>query len=216
MIDEQVELDTARQALPIFPLPSTVLLPGAVLPLHVFEPRYRALVDYALAHERIFAIATLKPGYEVDYEGRPPVWPSIGIGRIVAHQALPDGRSNLVLRFLARARIVRELPGDRPFRQVQADLAIDQPPSDAVAYERVRSLIRQIGHYSHEAQAEATRLLTLEGSELVDALARKLLERVDDQLAYLREDRLAVRAQLVEGALAEVLASAVPNTVGEA
>jgi len=216
MNDLQADLESVSRALPIFPLPRTVLLPGATLPLHVFEPRYRALVAHALAHGRIFAIATLKPGYEADYEGRPTVWPAIGIGRIVAHQALADGRSNLVLQSVARARIVRELPPSSTFRLVVAELAVDRPPPDAKTYDRVRALVHQIGHLSAQARTEAQRLLALEGSELVDALARKLLEHVDDQLTYLREDRLAARAVMVEGALAEVLASAVPTTAGEA
>lgn len=216
MIDEQRALDTACERLPIFPLPRTVLLPGAVLPLHVFEPRYRALVAHALDRtEGVFGIATLKPGYQADYEGRPPVWPELGIGRIVAHQPLPDGRSNLILKAIGRGRIIREFSADHSFREVQVQLLALQPPPSSRVYDRVRALVAQIGHYSAEARTEAERLLELEGTELLDGLARKLLEDVDSMRFYLAEGRVEARAAQVESALAEVLALAV-SEVGEA
>lgn len=215
MTDLQIELQRACASLPIFPLPRTVLMPGASLPLHVFELRYRELVDAALARDRLFGIATLQPGYQVDYEGRPAVWPEVGVGRIVALQKLDDGRSNLVLQSVARGLIVSEHAPELAYRTVRVELLQDQPPGSAAVYERVRQLVRQVGHYSVEAQAEAQRLLQLEGSQLIDALARKLLDRTDDQRRYLREDAIEVRATLVEGALAEVLAAGMSGA-GEA
>lgn len=215
MTDLQIELERACEALPIFPLPRAVLMPGASLPLHVFEPRYRELVDAALARDRLFGIATLQPGYQVDYEGRPAVWPEVGIGRIVAQQKLDDGRSNLVLQSVARGLIIKEQAPERAYRTVQVELLHDQPPRSAGVYGRLRQLVRQVGHYSVEARAEAQRLLQLEGSELIDALARKLLDRPDDQRRYLREDAIEVRSTLIEGALAEVLAAGMSGA-GEA
>ncbi len=114
-------------ALSIFPLPEATLFPGALLPLHVFEPRYRALVTDALAGSRTLAVARLKPGFESDYGGRPPVFDVCGAGRILEHTALPDGRYNVMLLGLARVRLVRELPAAQAYRVVRAELIQDLP-----------------------------------------------------------------------------------------
>jgi Lon protease-like protein len=116
----------ALEALAIFPLPDAVLLPGGLLPLHVFEPRYRAMTRDCLAGSRVMAIARLDDtGHG---EGRrPPVFPSIGLGRIIASDELADGRFLIVLRGIARAHIERELPATRPYRLVRASLVGDAP-----------------------------------------------------------------------------------------
>ncbi len=88
--------------IPIFPLPSTVLFPGLPLPLHVFEPRYRGMVEDALAGERVIGMVLLKPGWESDYEGAPPVFPIGCLGRIDHAEPLPDGRFNILLTGRAR------------------------------------------------------------------------------------------------------------------
>jgi uncharacterized protein len=121
-------LRRALDALPIFPLPNAVLLPHAPLPLHVFEPRYQALVADALAGDRLLAIALLEPGWEDRYEQRPPVRPVAGLGEIVAHDPLPDGRSNILIRGLSRIEIVREHPPRQLYRVVQARLLRDRRP----------------------------------------------------------------------------------------
>jgi Lon protease-like protein len=118
----------AFDRLPIFPLPLVQLFPHALLPLHIFEPRYRELLKDCLAGDRVMAIATLEPGYAADYEGRPPVRAICGVGRVIGHQPLPDGRANILLRGVTRARIVSELPPDCAYR-----LARLTPLSDRVA-----------------------------------------------------------------------------------
>jgi Lon protease-like protein len=118
--------------LSIFPLPQMTLFPGAVLPLHVFEPRYREMVREALDGRPLIAIARLKPGFESDYEGRPPVFDVCGVGMIESCSERPDGRFDLTLRGLARARIIQELPPVRAFRQVRAALLEAQVPDPAL------------------------------------------------------------------------------------
>src|SRR6266567_2216926 len=107
-------------ALPIFPLPNCVLLPGGLLPLHVFEPRYRELTRDSLAGHHLIGVARLRPGYEASYYGRPPVYERCGVGRIICSEELPDGRFALLLRGVARVEIARELPPDRAYRRVEA------------------------------------------------------------------------------------------------
>lgn len=208
MIDVDYGLQRAREAMPIFPLPRSVLMPGAHLPLHVFEPRYRELVAHCRNGWELMAIGTLMPGYEADYEGRPEIWPVVGIGRLVAYQELPDGRSNILLQYVARGRIVEENPPRHSFREVRLDLLQTRPPPDTAVYDEVRSLVHAVGAMSGEAAEASTRLLGLEGSELLDTLARKLLRTTDEQRLYLAEDRIEARGKQVLGALGEVLAAA--------
>lgn len=133
-IEAATELTTADlAALPIFPLPGTELFPGSVLPLHVFETRYRDMVRDVLADRKLMAVARLKPGFEEDYDGRPPVHHVCGAGVIVQHSRRADGRYDILLRGLARVRIVREHPPATRYRVVQAALLPDLPVEPAVA-----------------------------------------------------------------------------------
>lgn len=214
-MDRDAEVQRAARAMPVFPLPRTVLMPGASLPLHVFEPRYRELVRHCLDGNRLMGIATLRPGYDADYEGRPDLWPEVGIGRMVAHVPLPDGRSNILLSFVGQGRITRELPARHAFREVELTLEQPHPPQTSARYDQLRQLVSLIGGFSPQARTEAERLLGLEGSDLVDTLARKLLEHVDDRRKYLGTLAIEARSAMVEEALAEVLAAATPGA-GEA
>ncbi|HXL14477.1 MAG TPA: LON peptidase substrate-binding domain-containing protein [Methylomirabilota bacterium] len=90
---------------PLFPLPDVVFFPKTLLPLHVYEPRYRALASEALEQDRIICTALLKPGWESDYYGSPEVYPVGCVGKIVQHQKLPDGRYNITLDGIAKVRI---------------------------------------------------------------------------------------------------------------
>ncbi len=118
------------RVVPIFPLADVLLIPGAFLPLHIFEPRYRALVADCLAGEKMLAMALPLPGHPD--AAAPPVHPVCGLGRIVRHEAYPDGRSDIVLAGLTRMRIERELTTDLPYRQVVATPVIDELPEDGV------------------------------------------------------------------------------------
>jgi uncharacterized protein len=99
--------------IPIFPLPNVVLFPSALLPLHIFEPRYRAMVTDALDGERLIGMVMLRPGWESHYEQMPDVYP-VGCAGFITHaDQLPDGRYNILLRGLEKFRIL----GERPARE---------------------------------------------------------------------------------------------------
>jgi hypothetical protein len=105
------------------------------LPLHLFEPRYRKMAEDALAGDKVIGMVLLKPGYEADYEGRPPVYPVGCAGLVEQSERLPDGRYNIVLRGLCRFRLGREYEGE-PYRR-----ALVEPLADAVGEEaRVATL----------------------------------------------------------------------------
>jgi Lon protease-like protein len=93
-----------------------------IQPLHIFEPRYRELLSDALSGDRLMALALLKPGWEEEYDNKPPIFPVVCLGRIFKEERLTDGRFNLLLHGLSRARIVEELQSDRPYRSARVDL----------------------------------------------------------------------------------------------
>ena len=112
--------------LPIFPLPSVVLFPGVFLPLHIFETRYREMVSDALATDRLIGMTLLRPGWEGDYDGRPPVF-GVGCSALMTHcEKLPDGRFNIVLRGLDRFRILDE-DATRSYRVALSE-PLPEPP----------------------------------------------------------------------------------------
>jgi len=128
-------------ALPIFPLPNVVLFPGALLPLHVFEPRYRQLVRAVLGGPKLMGIVRLRPGFEADYDGRPPVFEVCGVGSVIDSAEHADGRFDITLRGLARARILEELPPTRAFREVRVEELTDGFSDAAVTSAWQRKLI---------------------------------------------------------------------------
>jgi Lon protease-like protein len=127
--------------LPIFPLAEVTLFPGTLLPLHVFEARYRAMVTDALARDRRLAMALLEPGFEPHYDGKPPVRPVAGAGEIVNCERLASGRFNILLRGFARVMIEREVPSDTLYRIVSARRLDDAPgsPDAAPVVARIRA-----------------------------------------------------------------------------
>src|SRR3954467_5128536 len=108
-------------AVPLFPLPNVVLFPRAVLPLHIFEERYKSMTADALRGNGVIAMALLKPGWEKCYYGAPPIEPVVCAGRILTHEKLPDGKYNFLLQGIARARVVRE-DRSRPYRVARLEL----------------------------------------------------------------------------------------------
>ena len=99
-------------SLPLFPLPSVVLFPNVFLPLHIFEPRYRQMVADSLAGDRIIGMVLLRPGYEADYDGAPPVYGTGCSGLITHAERLDDGRYNVILRGLEKFSVhSEEVPG---------------------------------------------------------------------------------------------------------
>lgn len=125
-----VSLDDFGGVARLFPLPNLVLFPHVMQPLHVFEPRYRDLLADALESDRLMALGLLKPGWEAQYEDRPPIYPVACLGRIVTSHQLANGSSNLLLMGLKRVRLVRELPADRTFRLAEVDVIEDIVPED--------------------------------------------------------------------------------------
>lgn len=128
--------------LAVFPLPRVVFFPGTYLPLHIFEPRYRAMMRDCLRHGRpVMAVTLLKPGYEADYDGRPAFYRVATVGRIERHEELPDGRYNLVLRGLSRVAL-DELPdAGLPYRRARAEMLDGKRGQERVVRDQMTTLL---------------------------------------------------------------------------
>jgi len=122
--------------IPLFPLPDVVLFPHMPLPLHVFEPRYRKMTTDAMASHKIIGMTLLKPGWEQDYYGRPPVYPVGCAGLVEECRRLEDGRFNIRLKGVSRFRIVSEQGGE-PYRLATVESLTDEV-GDATALESGR------------------------------------------------------------------------------
>ena len=109
----------------LFPLPNLVLFPHVMQPLHIFEPRYRAMMEEAIEGDQLITLALFAPGWEKQYEGRPPLLPMACLGRIATFQRLPDDRFNLLLLGLRRVRIESELPPVKLFREANVTVCED-------------------------------------------------------------------------------------------
>ncbi len=191
--------------LPIFPLPRVVLLPGELLPLHVFEPRYRALVATCMSGDRLIGMATLAPGDEHALEDVPPIHPEIGVGRIVRHQPMPDGRSNILVSFVAATRIEVELETAEPFRRVLARRLPEVPPPTYIGAASLKLLAAQALGRAGAVHPNG-RLFELEPPAFVDAVAAMHLHDPDARRVYLATEDGRERVALVEGALLSLLA----------
>src|SRR4030095_4430762 len=111
----QGQPQTLPAVIPIFPLEEAMLFPNASRPLHIFEPRYRAMINDALKGDRIIGMVTLRPGYEANYEGRPAIY-AVGCAGVISEvEELPDGRFNIVLRGFVKFRVNSE-DDSRPYR----------------------------------------------------------------------------------------------------
>lgn len=129
------------EIVPVFPLPGVVLFPRTILPLHIFEPRYREMVEDALQDEQFIAAALLKPGYqELYYTRRAPIHTTVGVGRIVEWEQSADGNYNLLLQGVGRAEIVEEF-ADQPYRLARVEpIPSGCNDADEVCGERMRRL----------------------------------------------------------------------------
>ena len=189
--------------LPLFPLPNVVLFPGVFLPLHIFESRYRAMTEDALSGDRMIGMALLKPGFEAEYEGRPPIYPVGCVGLVTHAERLADGRFNLMLQGVERFR-VREEDDSRVYRMGLIDrLSGDVPsPSDAVALHGLRDRIQHLlVPLVERGGSELTVPPTMTDADVIHALAQYLDLAVIEKQALLECDTLLSRAT----ALADLL-----------
>jgi Lon protease-like protein len=196
-------------SIPIFPLPNVVLFPNVFLPLHIFETRYRQMVDAALSGDRIIGMVLLRPGWEGDYEGRPPVYP-VGCAGVITHaERLPDGRFNIVLRGMEKFRIAGEETGE-PYR-IATVIPVPEPPAESVRQEMrgQRRRLETLLVPQPEGQPPDPKVpSSMPDEDLVNALAQYLEFDPVEKQALLERDGLLERCRsLIELLEMKVLAA---------
>ena len=157
-----------RARVSIFPLSGALLLPGMDMPLHIFEPRYRALIHDAMARDR--RIGMIQPRGE---GARPALYDVGCLGRISEFEVLDDGRFNIILEGLARFRVIRELDVTTAFRQIEAD--VEQAPEDEVLHSVERAALEQESRRFAEALGyvvDWTAVSRLDDTSLVNGIAQ--------------------------------------------
>jgi Lon protease-like protein len=196
-------------SVPLFPLPGVLLFPRAVLPLHIFEHRYRLMTADALAGDRLVAMALLRDGWEKNYHGRPAVEPVVCVGRILSHERLEDGKYNFLLQGLCRARIEQEY-ADRAYRYATlSPLAGDPVLEIDLSSERER--LCELFSTRPLAQAPLARQFRqlLAGpvptADVADLIAFHFVEQVSLKQSLLAEANARRRVRRVVGAVESLL-----------
>jgi Lon protease-like protein len=213
-LDEQAIARALRQ-LPVFPLPDVVMFPHALLPLHIFEPRYRKLTRDALAGNRLMGLA-LQVEDEVAGAAPPRFAPILGVGEIVMAQELPDGRFNLVLRGRMRVRHERELETDEPYRIITATEIPDELPAPEELGEgesSLRSLIFGLADALPEGGELLKQVVSAQTSaaELVNVVAAALVAETGARQRLLETTDILARIEAVSNEVAAVTARVAPD-----
>ena len=190
--------------IPIFPLEDVVLFPDSSRPLHIFEPRYRDMVADALAGDGIIGMVLLQPGYEADYEGRPPVYEIGCAGLITDAEKLPDGRYLIVLDGLVKFRVIEEHHG-RSYRFAEVESMPELIDDDLrlVLSSRRAQLAEMLTTVSRGSSLFPE---SLSDTEFVDTLAQGLqLDPAERQMLLERENQVE-RAEVLMEILSQQLA----------
>ncbi len=186
--------------IPIFPLPNVVLFPNVFLPLHIFEERYRVMVADALRGDRIIGMVLLRPDYQADYDGRPPIYP-VGCAGVISHaEQLEDGRYNIVLRGIEKFHVTSE-EHERVYRVAQVTAMAESPSAaDREQLRKDRLRIEALMAAAIERTGADPRFPpAVPDEDLVNALAQYLeFEPIERQALLEREGILARCRGIIE------------------
>ncbi len=191
-----------KRRIPIFALPGVVLLPGTLLPLHIFEMRYRTMVGDALQGDRVIGMALMKPGWESG--GRDPeIFPVGGAGEIVESEALEGGRYNILLQGRFRYRILQEASVE-PYRQARVEEIASLPFPDPANELRARQLAtRLFGQVQSEMELPPLPEEDISPERLASEIALRLRYAPPELQALLEMDSLPTRFHSLTGRLRE-------------
>jgi Lon protease-like protein len=196
---------------PLFPLPNAAFFPHVLLPLHIFESRYRQMTADALDGEGLIAMATLRPGWEARSDDELlPIYDDVCLGQIIANEQLDDGRYYLLLQGLVRARVINEEPSDRLYRVAKLELRPDK--ESPVASVNRQNRRREIMAAFHDLQPhleldkllhEAIEITTSLGL-VCDVVAASLKLPSEQAQEILAEEDIDARSDLVLARLREL------------
>ncbi|WP_034157743.1 LON peptidase substrate-binding domain-containing protein [Sphingomonas sp. ERG5] len=195
--------DTPRNTrLSVFPLAGALLFPGMHLPLHIFEPRYRAMISDSMARDRRIGMIQPRPhmGSNMDTRGEPPALFDIGcVGKIGEFEAIEDGRYNIVLEGLSLFRVIRELDVTTAFRQVEAELLPVSAEAEILSLSRRSSLEMESRRFA-DSQGYAVdweAVTRLDDEALVNGIAQIAPFDVAAKQALLEASGIEDRAELI-------------------
>jgi Lon protease-like protein len=196
----RTEADLPRR-LRVFPLPGALLLPHAELPLNIFEPRYLAMIEDALAGDRL--IGMIQPDHDdADLAGAPALKQVGCAGRISSYAETPDGRILITLSGICRFAIVRELASDKPYREVEAsyaDFAEDLAEAEGDEGVDRSSLLKVFRDYlaANDMSADWDQVRAASTEALVNTLAVLAPHEPRDKQALLEAKDLKSRADVL-------------------
>jgi Lon protease-like protein len=198
-INEIINLDNFSGTAPIFPLSNVVLFPNVLLPLHIFEQRYRKMVRDALYGEKIITMSLLKPGWENKYYETPNIFKVACMARIVSTEYFDDGRSNIVLYGLKRVELL-EIEKDCPYRVANIKIKEDMQDGNEEFYRKhLEDLLDKwngiMGEEQKDYRIEVNSMLPLD--KLTDTLATLIISNVFDRQSLLEESYAVKRAEKI-------------------
>lgn len=203
-------VESSYESVPVFPLPNFVLFPNTMTRLHVFEPRYRMLTADALSQNRLVVLVGLKPGWEEDYYGSPPVYAIGSLCKIVNEERLEDGRYNLFLHCVARVR-VRTIHRLTPYRTAEVEVVPDRTEEPEEEVTRavtklvgcVRGLILELGEQGVVLSTVLTS--TRKPAILTNRLAAAIASAPAQKQALLETTSVRARAEQLTDLSGELL-----------
>ncbi len=201
----------AVRKIPLFPLSNVVLFPEARVPLHIFEPRYRQMMQAALAGERVIGMVTVLPDHDEAMGGDPPIFQVGCAGFIAAHQKLADGRYDLVLQGTQRFRILEEEPpeGDRLYRIASVEMigepdATPDPPAVRDRRRRVVEMLETLARRATSGEGvdiESERLEQLDDATFTNALCAAIGLSAAEKQGLLEANGVSERLEKLESVL---------------
>lgn len=208
-MDPDCTLDFTRPVA-VFPLPNCVLLPRAVLPLHIFEPRYREMVSDCVDGRPYVAMALLSPGYEEKYYTNvAAIQPIVCVGQIVRHEMLKDGRYNILLQGVIRAEVIREVSSGtyrRAHLKPKAATGASSPRLRESIRRRLRVALSDPSLTAFATECNWRQLLEADDlpvSDVVDYLASAVSGNVETARRFLDETDLGRRSEMLFDELKE-------------
>jgi Lon protease-like protein len=193
--------DRERRLIPLFPLPGVVLFPGTLLPLHVFEPRYRVMLVHALRGDRVLGMSMIDGSAEP--ADPPALVPLGGAGRIVEEEELEDGRFNIILEGLYRYRILAEEPTS-PYRSATVEIVPTRGfPAPAIERSAIAAVRDLFGHLQTVMDLPPLPSEALDAERLAGELALRLRWPPDALQELLATDLLPARFEAIAERLRE-------------
>jgi uncharacterized protein len=206
MMEIETELRGFSNRCRLFPLPGVVLFPNSILPLHIFEPRYRQMTEDALATDRLVTIVQIRPVAEGFVWSEPvPIMEVACVGRILKYERLADGRFNCLLLGCKRVRLGADIPTTKLYRMAEAEILedIDTDSACEEARKQLVSLFLEVFEQRRQPDVDLTRLVnsSIPLGVLADTIAHASALSASTKQQLLAETRVSRRLEILRDEL---------------